>query len=109
KHQGCPGKNARSPTTRPAEDAHPMNSTPLVSVILPTYNRAGTLDRAVRSVLSQTFHNFELVIVDDGSTGASRPILEPYSALRRVRVISSPHLGAAAARNLGVMASTAPL
>lgn len=86
-----------------------MSPTPLVSVILPTYNRATTLDRAIRSVLDQTFRDFELLIVDDGSTDESHCILEQYSGLPSVRVISSIHRGCSAARNIGVMASTGPL
>jgi glycosyltransferase involved in cell wall biosynthesis len=76
---------------------------------MPTYNRAGTLDRAIRSVLDQTFRDFELVITDDGSTDESRRILERYCGLTNVRVVSSTHRGCSAARNLGVTASTAPL
>lgn len=86
-----------------------MSPTPLVSVILPTYNRAKTLDRAIHSVLTQTFRDFELIITDDGSTDESRCILARYSGLPNVRVISSPHRGCSAARNLGVTASKAPL
>lgn len=86
-----------------------MSPTPLVSVVLPTYNRGGTLDRAIRSVLGQTFRDFELVIADDGSTDESDRILERYAGLSNVRVVSSAHRGCSAARNLAVRASTAPL
>lgn len=86
-----------------------MSPTPLVSVILPTYNRAGTLDRAIRSVLNQTFRDFELIVTDDGSTDESRCILRRYSGLTAVRVLSSAHHGCSAARNLGLAASKAPL
>jgi len=86
-----------------------MTPTPLVSVVLPTYNRAKTLERAIRSVLNQTFRDFELIITDDGSTDESRSILSRYSDLKNVRVISSTHRGCSVARNLGVTASRAPL
>jgi glycosyltransferase involved in cell wall biosynthesis len=86
-----------------------VSPTPLVSVVLPTYNRKGTLDRAIRSVLDQTFRDFELIVVDDGSTDESRGILEQYARRARVRLISSTHRGCAVARNLGITASTAPL
>lgn len=86
-----------------------MSSTPLVSVILPTFNRAQTLDRAIRSVLNQTFRDFELIVTDDGSTDESHCILKRYAGLAKVRIIVSARRGCAAARNLGVINSKAPL
>ncbi len=78
---------------------------PLVSVVLPTYNRASTLVRAMASVLQQTFTDFELVIVDDGSTDATPQILARYAGRENVKIITSRHRGCAAARNLGVKSS----
>ncbi|MCL2680823.1 MAG: glycosyltransferase, partial [Coriobacteriia bacterium] len=51
---------------------------PLISVLMPTYNRDWSLDRAIQSVLRQTYANWELIIVDDGSTDASEEILAGY-------------------------------
>ena len=48
---------------------------PLVSVILPTYNRANTISRAVDSVLNQTYSNLELIVIDDGSTDNTGDII----------------------------------
>ena len=81
-------------------DAAP--GTPPVSVVIPAYNRAATIGAAIESVLRQTWEDFELVVVDDGSTDgtleAARRIADP-----RLRVIAAPHnMGAAGARNLGV-------
>lgn len=76
--------------------------TPPVSVVIPAYNRAATIGTAIESVLRQTWEDFELVVVDDGSTDgtleAARRITDP-----RLRVVAAPrNLGAAGARNLGV-------
>ena len=75
-------------------------SGPLVSVILPVYNRAAWVARAVESVLSQTYKNVGLLVVDDGSTDDTRRVLEGFGP--RVRVLEQPHAGAEAARNLGL-------
>lgn len=55
-----------------------MNETPAFSVIIPTYNRGQLISRAVDSVLNQTFKDFELIIVDDGSEDDTRKIIEEY-------------------------------
>src|SRR5687768_15137573 len=75
---------------------------PLVSVVLPTYNRAKTLERSIQSVLNQTFTDFELIIVDDGSTDESESILAKFSQLANVVLVARPRRGCAAARNQGI-------
>jgi glycosyltransferase involved in cell wall biosynthesis len=55
-----------------------MNSNPTVSIIIPTYNRAKLLPRSIKSVLNQTFQNFELIIVNDGSTDNTKEIVEKF-------------------------------
>jgi glycosyltransferase involved in cell wall biosynthesis len=75
--------------------------TPRVSIVLPTYNRADTLGRAIESVRAQTWQDWELVIVDDGSTDATRDVLAGVSD-SRVRVLSQANQGVAAARNRGL-------
>ncbi len=79
---------------------HSSLSGPLVSVILPVYNRAGWVARAVESVLAQTYGHIELLAVDDGSTDETRRVLEGFGA--RVRILEQEHAGAEAARNLGL-------
>ena len=79
----------------------------LVCVVLPTYERAHTLRASVESLLGQGDVDFEVLVVDDGSTDDTQAVL---SALRhpRLRVLSIPHGGVAAARNTGIAASDSP-
>src|SRR5712692_10320387 len=74
----------------------------LVSVVLPTYNRAETLERAIESVLNQTFTDFELIIIDDRSTDDTHLILSKYAGLSNVRPISQFRRGCSVARNIGI-------
>ena len=76
---------------------------PLVSVIIPTYNRWPMIVEAVQSVLAQTFEAFELIVVDDGSIDNTARRLS--SSDSRLKIFSQPHAGVAAARNAGVAIS----
>ena len=71
------------------------------SVIIPTYNRAGLIGKAIDSVLAQTFADWELLIIDDGSTDNTRQIVEAYTD-RRVKYIYQENAERSAARNNGV-------
>ncbi len=73
----------------------------LVSVIIPTYNRAGHVGCAVRSVLTQTHEDLELIVVDDGSTDSTREILSGFKD-KRLKAVDQENKGVAAARNLGL-------
>lgn len=75
---------------------------PLVSVIIPTYNRAHCLGRAIRSVLSQTHRNLELIIADDASTDDTEAMVRAIPDPRVVYVRQAKNQGASAARNLGL-------
>lgn len=77
-----------------------MQSLPRVSVIIPAFNAAGCVRRAVDSVLGQSFQDVELLVVDDGSTDATRAILAEYG--NRVRLLARENGGPAAARNHGL-------
>jgi glycosyltransferase involved in cell wall biosynthesis len=79
--------------------------TPLISVIIPTYNRREEVARAISSVLAQDMPSFELIVVDDGSTDGTADGLETISDAR-LRVIVQPNAGVCAARNTGVAASS---
>lgn len=86
-------------TTNAIRFAYPAKSG-LVSVILPTYNRARIVQRAIDSALAQTCPSIEIVVVDDGSTDDTPSVLARYDA--RVRVIRQRNAGVAAARNTGL-------
>lgn len=73
----------------------------LVSVEMVAYNAAGCIGRAIESVLSQTCRNFELLIVDDGSTDGTRAVVEQYDD-SRIRYIHQSHRNAASARNRAI-------
>lgn len=72
-----------------------------VSVIIPLYNKAPYVGRALDSVAAQTFRDFELIVVDDGSTDGSGQLVADY-ADARVRLIRQPNAGPGAARNRGI-------
>jgi glycosyltransferase involved in cell wall biosynthesis len=76
---------------------------PLVSVIMPTFNRADTIRRAIRSVQAQTFTNWELIVVDDGSTDNTVALIEGRHP--RLKLIRQENQGTAGARNAGLSAS----
>jgi glycosyltransferase involved in cell wall biosynthesis len=73
---------------------------PLVSVIIPTYNRRQTVISAVSSVLEQSFSDYELIVVDDGSSDGTQIALEQRFG-RRLRLVSQPNQGVSHARNSG--------
>ena len=76
---------------------------PIVSIIVPVYNAEETLRRCIESVLNQGFTDFELLLVDDGSTDSSAGICREYeNGDRRVRVIRKENTGVSDTRNLGL-------
>jgi len=83
------------------------NQKPLVTVIIPTYNRGWILKEAIDSVLSQDFEDFELIVVDDGSTDNTRDILDGYA--RDIIVLRQDNRGVSAARNAGIASASGQL
>ena len=82
---------------------------PRISVILPVRDAEKTLAVAVESILGQTERNFELLVVDDGSTDASLRILQEFAELDgRIRVLSTVNPGIVEALNLGLAEARAP-
>ena len=73
-----------------------------VSVIMPTYNRQQMIRRAVQSVISQSHKNWELIIVDDGSTDDTAEVVNIFLQDKRIKYTKQQHLGLSAARNSGL-------
>ncbi len=104
------GEGPRSSATPAGPDAPagPGDAPPAVSVIIPTYNRAELVTRAIGSVLGQTFQDFEVLVVDDGSTDATEAVVGEVGD-PRVRYLRQPHnQGVSAARNRGMREARGP-
>lgn len=78
-----------------------MSIKPLVSVVTPTFNRAHTIKQAIGSVLSQTYQNWEMIIVDDGSTDNTKEVIESIKD-DRIHYYSKQNGGPSKARNYGI-------
>lgn len=79
------------------------SQTPIISVIVPVYNVEQYLPRCIDSILAQTFTDFELLLVDDGSTDKSGDICDEYARKDpRIRVFHKPNGGVSSARNMGL-------
>jgi glycosyltransferase involved in cell wall biosynthesis len=95
----CDGREQPTGELRAVPDAGPSKA-PSVSVLMPVYNSERYVAQAVESILAQTFTDFEFLIVDDGSTDASRTILESYAARdARIQLVSRPNTGCLVALN----------
>jgi glycosyltransferase involved in cell wall biosynthesis len=81
------------------EQPHLEGNSPLVTVVIPCYKQAGYLGVAIESVLSQTYHNFEIIVVDDGSPDNTSEVASRYD---EVRLIRQANRGLAGARNRGL-------
>ena len=78
-------------------------SIPFISVVIPVFNRANCVGNSVESVLAQTFKNFEVIVVDDGSTDNTAEVLACFG--NRIRLIRQENRGVATARNAGIRAA----
>ncbi len=81
-----------------------ISSTPKISVIIPVYNHAHWIGSAIQSILAQTYQDYEIIIVDDGSTDNLVDTLKPFNEIKIIR--HAQNLGRAAARNTGVLAAS---
>ena len=82
------------------EKMNKIGKKPQVSVIIPTYNRGWILKEAIDSVLAQDYKDFELIVVDDGSTDNTSEVLAPYG--NDIRIFFQKNKGVSAARNRGI-------
>jgi len=78
------------------------NNTPSVSVVISTYNRAHLVERAIRSVLNQTYRDFELIVVDDASSDNTREVVDNFHNERIRYMRHDDNKGAPEARNTGI-------
>lgn len=74
-----------------------------VSVVIPTYNRSRYVTKAIDSVLAQTYKDYEIIVVDDGSTDNTKDVLQPY--MDQIRYIYQENTGVSAARNTCISAA----
>jgi glycosyltransferase involved in cell wall biosynthesis len=79
---------------------------PTVSVVIPTYNRAGVIGKPIQSILNQTYQDFEIIVVDDCSTDDTERVLASYNDPRIRYLRHQTNSGAAVARNTGIDSST---
>lgn len=87
-----------------------IQSPPAVSIIIPVYNRAKEIQRGLQSLVNQTFHDFEVLVCDDGSTDATEEVVATFASVLRIRYIKGTHKGGPAwARNSGWKHAQAPL
>ncbi len=79
-----------------------FNGKPDISIIMPTRNRAHFLDRAIQDVQKQNFHNWELIVIDDGSVDDTKEIAKKYLQDARILYVQQPHRGLSKSRNTGL-------
>ena len=91
-----------APLRLPRAERNATPPSPAVSIVLPTYNRAGFLGEAIASVQAQSFADWELLVIDDGSSDGTGALAANYRADPRIRFVAQRHTGHAAARNLGL-------
>ncbi len=78
----------------------------MFSIVTPTYNRAYLIENAIKSVINQTYSNWELIIVDDGSTDDTEEVIQKYLLDKRIRYFKKEKTGAAHTRNVGASYAT---
>ena len=97
-----PSGEISPPAVSPGHTVTLRNPAPRVSVIIPAYNAESYIEKAVSSVFDQTYSNWELIIVDDGSTDQTKKVIKPFLRDERVRYFFKENGGEASARNMGL-------
>lgn len=83
-----------------------MNSMPIISIIVPVYNARRHIKKCISSILAQTMNDFELIIINDGSTDDSLYICKTFARIdKRIRIIDKENEGVSSARNIGIKAA----
>jgi glycosyltransferase involved in cell wall biosynthesis len=85
---------------------HYLENTPSVSVIITCYNYGRYLDTCLSSVIAQTYKDYEIVVIDDGSTDNTQDVIEPYLSMPNLRYIRQANAGQACAKNTGTRNSS---
>lgn len=78
-----------------------QSNRPLISIIMPNYNRGDCIEHSINGILNQTFQNFELIIIDDGSTDNSVERIKSFKS-EKIKLFTQENKGVSAARNLGI-------
>jgi len=99
------GHRNESPHLNPVDPSQ-IDFKPTVSVVIATYNYAQYLPEAIESVLAQTFQDFEIIIVDDGSTDDTQQVVESFLTDKRIAYHRIDHLGQPKAKNFGIRQSS---
>lgn len=76
-----------------------------ISVIVPVYNNERTIERCIKSLLKQTYTNFEIIIINDGSTDNTKEIIKKFQNNKKIYIFDQPNRGVSCARNLGLKKS----
>ena len=74
----------------------------MISIIIPVYNGEAFIQRSLNNVLAQTFKDWELIVIDDGSTDSTLKILTSYKKYSNIKIIHKKNGGVSSARNVGI-------